>query len=1654
MCAALSGYCQPYGNEWIKYSNTYYRFDITDNGVYRITQQALGDAGLPVATINPETIKIFRNGQEIYIHIEGEGDNSFDPGDFIEFYATKNDGIPDAELYDDPAWQPNPQVSLFNDTAVYFLTWDNDVSNNRYFAVTDTDTTGKTPASFILAESRNDYTEEYSGGPFTSSNIYSAPYEIGEGWTSGSFTSPATFTLNFPEIYAGFDAPSARASISLLGTNNNTHIVNIVFAGKDTTVTGSAFYLYFLPFNLSASSLSPATQCTINPIGSSLSGLPDRNAVAYIAVKYPRTLNLGNASSARFFLPDGSQGKSYLIFSDFQPGGSSFIYDVTFNNRITVFQNGNTYWALVPDMGGEKECFLSGENSVRYVTGIKPAGNGGKFTDYAAEVINNNYIIITHTSLRNEADMYKNYRALSYDGLYNPVVIEVDELYDQFIYGIRKDGLAIRHFADFILDNWDIVPRALFLFGKSVAPDLCRKSPVNYAMNLVPTLGYPPADHLLSAGLTYGMVTTQYEPAIPTGRLAARTPEEAMFYYNKVTEYETVAQEPAEWMKKIIHFGGGKTSWEQETIKNILDSYDTIIADTSFGGFVYPFLKASSDPIQPEIATSAINLIDSGVSVITFIGHSSQYGFDVNLDLPGKYSNRDGKYPLVMAIGCLAGNIHDVEGSYSEQWILPAEGNGSIAFFASTSLGELNPLKDYLRIVYKTLGQTFYGSSIGKIIQEAIRASQVSYNTADYIHSYYDMAFHGDPAIVIHSPLLPDLSIKQQDVYYTPSYVTTDMNSFDINVVVTNLGRAVRKEFPVEVIPKLPLLPIPSNPVIKVHDKALFKDTVSITLPVDPVNSPGLNEFAISVNPGGSSIEESRWDNNSTTSFLFIRSNDIVPVYPPEFAIIPGNTVTLTASTGDPFAGLRNYIFQIDTNGTFIFPLASKTISQAGGVVQWTPPLVLSDSTVYFWRVRWDSSNVWRNSSFEYINSKYGWGQSHFNQFLKNDYMFIKPDSLLRKFDFVPAKRELFCRTIGNPSTLEEQTNSFYTIDLVDGEGTWCCEHPSIMIAVIDSLTLEPWKTPWGIYDSDHYFNQVNGAACSCGSWNRAENYFIFWSRPTDDQYRTYLAEMITNKIPDGNYVLIYSYKNANISFWKSDLLQAFSLLGADTNEIKSTSNDNPFIFLCRKGIAGFTPVLLRGNTDTATLELNQDLESNWRYGKITTPEIGPSNQWQSLHWRITSVEPSDKSVLSVTGITIQANKILIAGLDSIGPGTPDILNLNNFIDADSFPGMQLSLFLQDDLMKTPAHIRNWRILFEGVPEAALNPSLYHTFFDDTLQEGAQLQCATAVQNISYYNMDSMRVHWWINTANQATVGSTYKKLKPLAPADTLIARYTYNTMNIPGYNSLWIEINPKDSLWQREQTHFNNIAQIPFYVERDRTNPILDVTFDGIHILNGDIVSAEPDILFQLKDENKYLVLNDSNLFEVYIKYPGATTDVQVPYDGVTLVFTPASLPENKARVNFRPTFTDDGTYQLRVSGKDASNNRSGDMEYIISFQVITRPSVTYFLNWPNPFSTATHFVFTLTGSDVPDQIRIQIMTITGKVVREIFGWELGNLHIGRNITDFRWDGTDQWGDRLANGIYLYKVDIRLNGEFIEHRSTDADRYFHKGYGKMYLMR
>jgi hypothetical protein len=65
-----------------------------------------------------------------------------------------------------------------------------------------------------------------------------------------------------------------------------------------------------------------------------------------------------------------------------------------------------------------------------------------------------------------------------------------------------------------------------------------------------------------------------------------------------------------------------------------------------------------------------------------------------------------------------------------------------------------------------------------------------------------------------------------------------------------------------------------------------------------------------------------------------------------------------------------------------------------------------------------------------------------------------------------------------------------------------------------------------------------------------------------------------------------------------------------------------------------------------------------------------------------------------------------------------------------------------------------------------------------------------------------------------------------------------------------------------------------------------------------------------------------------------------------------------------------------------------------------------------------------------------------------------MGDLHVGRNMTEYTWDGRDQYGDLLANGVYFYSVSARLDDKRMDHMGQSYDKYFKHGFGKLVIIR
>ena len=376
-------------------------------------------------------------------------------------------------------------------------------------------------------------------------------------------------------------------------------------------------------------------------------------------------------------------------------------------------------------------------------------GNQGAFLNPFDLGTDSAYVIISHSKLRTQSQQYANYRSSTQ----NVVLIDIEDLYDQFAFGVRKHPLSIKNFMDFAISNWLSPPKYLFIIGKSIEEQSMRKNATYAANSLVPCMGNPVSDALLTSGLNGEKF---YVPAVPTGRLAADNTAKVTTYLNKVREFENAQNtqfnpytiDNRQWQKRILPFAGGDNATENTRFKNYLFGYQSSAEDSLFGGKVFLFSKTSGSVIEQLNTDSVRLLIKQGAALMTFFGHASGNTFDLSVDDPSLWDNR-GRYPLVIANSCYSGNIHlpiSSISSISEEYLFTPN-QGAIAFIASPDISYETTLNFYTRVLYNQLSLLNYGKGIGNHMQ----ASSDGMSQDDqYSGIALEMTLHGDPALKVY----------------------------------------------------------------------------------------------------------------------------------------------------------------------------------------------------------------------------------------------------------------------------------------------------------------------------------------------------------------------------------------------------------------------------------------------------------------------------------------------------------------------------------------------------------------------------------------------------------------------------------------------------------------------------------------------------------------------------------------------------------------------------------------------------------------------------------------------------------------------------------------------------------------------------------------
>ena len=1701
-----SVYSQKYGNEWIDYNQKYYSFKILNTGIYKLDYNAINSSGIPISSISSQNIQIFGREKEVPLYINDGGDLQIDPGDYILFYAEKNDGWLDSTLYQDSTWIGNPAYSLVNDTIQYFFTWNSLNSNLRFTEETATDFSNYTPSNYILEKVEPFCSNFYNQGGDRNSLASSSFYKGGEGFGCnqvngvGSTGATGNFVPSTPSPYYGSDAPlpifhakSTTNSEAEFTGNGNHHlkwsIGNSQHVLYDQVLLDYTFInvTQSFPVNLLVNGITPVQWTIVDDQGA----LTDFQSINYWSILYPKTPTLDGLSKGRFWVKNTlNQSKIRLDISNISVNNPLvFVFGDVPKKAILTSNLGNysTLFSNSSD-GKDQKVIIQDASSTIVINVLKPVNNTGVFTNYSLVNSEEALLMVYPPVLYDQSIEYQSYRKSISGGSHNAILCNVEELYLQFGGGINKHINGIRRFSYYMYDKSLQKPVGLFLIGKAVAiadngfpfgTPGSRTNTLSYAANLVPSFGEPASDISITANFKNG----EWSPLIPTGRISVSSNTELQNYLNKIKEYETnqssnsiYSSEEKDWQKQVLHFGGGSDAAQQSTFQGFLNSMQEKIESPSFGGKVQRIYKNTSVPFDPTILSDITERIKNGVSLINLFGHAASTGFEINIDDPLNWHNV-GKYPILISNSCYTGNMftYSPNSPTATSRYVNVQNGGAIAYIGVDGEGLDQPLGQFSNELYNQFSILNYGSSLGFQIKKAVEILQNSGGGLFIETTSSQMNLNGDPMIRLNWHAKPEIELTTQSVWFTPQKLDLSIDSVEAHIVLTNLGRAITDTFNVEIKRHFPLNNIDSIYTLKIPS-LYYKDTLLFKMPVQPNIGMGINNVTVSVDiPSEIPEQYDEINNNIVNATLFINIDGIFPVLPEDFAVIPSDSITIKASTINPIAEFNSYRFEIDTTDLFNSPEHRyASISSLGGVKEVFPSdwklvsnnqkarLICGDSVVYFWRVALEASPlIWSERSFQYIKGKTGWGQDHFFQFKKNGFSGINYNRDIRQREFEIGISDSV-KSVVLPGL--GPSNATYLNGQQVDYGTCQWQNASLNVVVFDALTHSAWGTryvPTGENLNNNFGNSNDNGTCH----PRVSKFFTF--PQTTAAYFDAFQNMILNVIPDSSYVLIFTNAGARYNTWTNvspSMYSTFATIGSDS--INPNRPNYSFSLFYKKG----DPSSMVENfalSSNQVLTLRAIMKKKDFQGNETSTLIGPASNWGNVYWKQDSLELNTTDSTKLKIQVYDVNKSYQFDINSKFTHRDSILNLNQFVNASIYPYIKLSADYFDSTGFTPAQIDRWHVLYNPLPEAAIDGTKQFTWIPskDTLAEGENVKFAVDVKNIYTLPMDSILIKYWIEDNSHISHIIPISRRKPLGVGEVIRDTIEFSTIGLNGINSLWMEVNPyvNGSLVvtdQPEQIHFNNILQIPFLVKGDDINPILDVTFEGRHILNGDIISPKSEILITLKDDNPFLLMNnvsDTSRFGIYLTDPKGVQK-RIPFVNssgeVIMQWIPADIQNKKFKIIYPALFEENGKYTLMIQGTDRSGNLSGDLQYKISFEVIKESSITYLMNYPNPFSTSTRFVFTLTGSYVPENIIIQIMTVTGKVVREITESELGRIYIGRNISEYDWNGTDEFGDPLANGVYLYRVKAQIKGEDIKHRNTGGDSYFTKDFGKMYILR
>ena len=629
---SFGGYAQNNTYHSVLGENTWHRFSVTKEGIYKLDYATLERMGIDMSALDPNQIRLFGNPSgvlpeknsvsrpddltEMAISVVGAEDGVFDRGDVVYFYGQEPTRW---KLTGNSNNNYQRERNPYSDTTYYYLCTDSGTDGMRVGEKTTLPVEGTTTVI-----------SEFPDFVWHEEELFS-PYNLGQNWFGESLSLEDTvlsLQLLMPNlvkdkmlrvksrVYGRVKGQTMRYDIML----NDTYVVN----NSAIASYGSNYYAKESSYEGMTLSESDTLTVTIRLRNSPSAAL----YLDFVEIYGWRQLRrIGDIFSFRLMPSQFGDDASAVWIQD--ANAQCQLWEVTAPLRPVVQEcvvsGGNMVFAL--DERVEKRYVLFNPLAAMEVEHVQAIANQNVHAIADADML-----ILTASLFKEQAQALADYHAEK-DRMHCEVV-DVEEIYNEFSTGI-PDPTGIRDFVRMVYKRSAGNLKYLTLYGR---PSFDFRNIKGVGQNYVPTyetMNRPEYELSFCSDDYFGLMDdnegTNCDGYVDLGigRLPVATVEEAETVLRKIRHYDDLVAVHGSWKTDLLIVADDEDKPYFDNSETYYQMTDTICppltAKKIYCG-AYPVTNTTSGTVNQGANADLMQALDDGAIAMLYTGHGGVSG--------------------------------------------------------------------------------------------------------------------------------------------------------------------------------------------------------------------------------------------------------------------------------------------------------------------------------------------------------------------------------------------------------------------------------------------------------------------------------------------------------------------------------------------------------------------------------------------------------------------------------------------------------------------------------------------------------------------------------------------------------------------------------------------------------------------------------------------------------------------------------------------------------------------------------------------------------------------------------------------------------------------------------------------------------------------